>query len=183
MMDHPAIAFLRKLDGSADAKFNIETYTDVRKGGGKPKPDPLARRFAGLSFDGVSDLLPTLNGLNERGAGVFVAVNEFDGQRGRENLLRVRGVHADLDGVDGNTLETLRTRLKPTLEVQTSSPQHWHFYWLLKPGEILTVEDAEGINRGLVDLGADPAAVDTARLLRLPGFRHMKNRKNGEQHA
>ena len=182
-MDHPAIAFLRKLDGSANAKFNIETYTDVEKGGRKPKPDPLARRFANLSFVDVSNLLPELSKLNDRGAGVFVAVNEFDGQRRRENLLRVRGVHADLDGVGDSDLETLRSRLKPTIEVRTSSARHWHFYWLLKPGEILTVEDAEAFNRGLVALGADQAAIDVTRLLRLPGFRHMKNRKHGEQHA
>jgi hypothetical protein len=182
-MEHPAISFLRKLDGSANAKFNIETYTDVEKGGTKPKPDPLARRFADLSLDDVSYQLPDLNRLNDKGAGVFVAVNEFDGHRQRQNLIKVRGVHADLDGVNDSDLETLRARLKPTIEVRTSSPRHWHFYWLLKPGEIMTVEDSEAINRGLVALGADPAAVDAARLLRLPGFRHMKNKKRGEQHA
>jgi hypothetical protein len=32
------------------------------------------------------------------------------------------------------------------------------------------------INRGLVALGADRAATDFSRQLRLPGFRHMKYR-------
>ena len=182
-MDHPAIAFLRKLDASLGAKFNIETYTDAAKGGEKPKPDPLSRRFPDLSLDDVVALLPTLKDLNDEGAGVFVAVNGFDGHRRRENLTRVRGVHADLDGVENDALEALRARLKPTIEVQTSSPTHWHFYWCLAPGEVLTADQAEAINRGLVALGADPAAVDIARLLRLPGFRHMKNATQGEQHA
>lgn len=183
MMEHPAIAFMRKLDASSEAKFNIETHTDVAKGGEKPKPDPLSRRYAGLSLDDVVARLPILEDLNTQGAGVFVAVNEFDGQRRRENLTRVRGVHADLDGVENDTLEALRATLRPTIQVQTSSPKHWHFYWLLAPSEKLTAEQAEAINRGLVDLGADPAAVDVARLLRLPGFRHMKTAKQEEQHA
>ncbi|MHA7852518.1 DNA-primase RepB domain-containing protein [Roseovarius sp.] len=182
-MDHPAIAFLRKLDASPVARFNIEVYTDAAKSGEKPKLDPLSRRCAGLSLDDVVARLPTLEDLNEQGAAIYVAVNEFDGHRRRENLVRVRGVHADLDGVENDTLEAIRARLKPTIEVQTSSPQHWHFYWLLAPGETLAAEQAEAINRGLVELGADPAAVDVARLLRLPGFRHMKHAEQGEQHA
>lgn len=182
-MDHPAIAFLRKLDASSEAKFNVETYTDAAKGGEKPRPDPLAQRFSDLSLDDVADRLPELTTLNNKGAGVFIAVNGFDGHRQRDNLTRVRGVHADLDGVENDALEALRARLKPTIEVQTSSPTHWHFYWLLAPGEVLTADQAEAINRGLVALGADRAAVDVARLLRLPGFRHMKNATQGEQHA
>ena len=182
-MDHPAIAFLRKLDASSEAKFNIETYTDVAKGGKKPRSDPLAQRFSDLSLDDVADRLPELTALNNKGAGIFVAVNGFDGHRRRENLTRLRGVHADLDGIENDTLEALRARLKPSIEVQTSSPMHWHFYWLLAPGETLAAEQAEAINRGLVSLGADCAAVDVARLLRLPGFRHMKNATQGERHA
>lgn len=182
-MDHPAIAFLRKLDASSEAKFSIETYTDVAKGAEKPRPDPLARRYSDLSLDDAADRLPELTALNNKGAGVFVAVNAFDGHRRRENLAKVRGVHADLDGVENDALEALRARLKPTIEVQTSSPRHHHLYWILAPGETLTADQAEAINRGLVALGADRAAVDVARLLRLPGFRHMKNATQGEQHA
>jgi hypothetical protein len=183
MMDHPAIAFLGKLDASPDARFNIETYSDVPKCGKKPKPDRLSKRFPALTIKDVEGLIPKLEALNSGGAGIFIAVNEFDGHRRRENLVRVRGVHADLDGVENDTLEALRARLRPTIEVQTSSPKHWHFYWLLAPGETLASEQAEAINRGLVELGADPAAVDVTRLLRLPGFRHMKHAKQGEQYA
>lgn len=182
-MDHPAIVFLRKLDGSPNSKFNIETYTDGVKGEVKPKPDPLMRRFADLSLDDVAEQLATLEEVNAEGAAIYVAVNEFDGHRGGDNLKRVRGVHADLDGVEITTLEAIRGVLCPTIEVQTSSPRHWHFYWLLAPNETITAAQAEAINRGLVDLGADPAAVDIVRLLRLPGFKHMKNAKQGGQHA
>jgi hypothetical protein len=176
-MAHPAISFLGLLDPSRGAQFNIETYTDVPKGGSKPKPDVLAKRFPGLTIIDVEEVLPKLETLNARGAGIFVAVNQFNGQRNKTNLSRVRGVHADFDGVDQDTLDTVRAILRPTIEVQTSGPMNWHFYWLLHEGETMTPSTAEDINRHLVQLGADPAAIDITRLLRLPGFKHMKNQR------
>ena len=171
---HPALQFLQLLDPGADATFNIETYTDLPKGAVKPKPDPLGNRFANRSIALVEGLVAQLERLNERGAAVYVAVNEFKGQREKANLVRVRGVHADMDGTSKAALDAVRLRLKPTIEVQSSGPGNWHFYWLLETGEVITAEMAEAINRGLAKLGADPAAVDISRLLRLPGFRHMK---------
>lgn len=176
MMAHPAIAFLRILDPNPSARFGIETYTDVPRGGGKPKPDHAGRQFDGLSIDEVEALLPQLESLNKLGAGVFVAVNEFDGRRRKDHLSRVRGVHADLDGVDDKKLSKIRSILSPTIEVQTSGPYNRHFYWLLAQGETIDVTLAVQINRSLIALGADPAATDITRLLRLPGFKHMKNR-------
>ena len=176
MMAHPAISFLRILDPNPSARFGIETYTDVPKGENKPKPDPAGRQFNDLSIDEVEGLLPKLESINELGAGVFVAVNEFDGRRRKDNLSRVRGVHADLDGVDDQTLAKIRDILPPTIEVQTSGPHNRHFYWLLEPGTTMDMIQAVQINRRLIACGADPAATDITRLLRLPGFKHMKNR-------
>jgi hypothetical protein len=143
----------------------------------KPKPDVLANRFPCLTIVDVEKVLRKLDTFNAQGAGIFVAVNEFDGQRAKANLSRVRGVHADFDDVDVVMLEKVRAILRPTIEVQTSGPRHWHFYWLLNDGEKMMPSMAEDINRGLVQLGADPAAIDIARLLRLPGFKHMKNQR------
>jgi len=42
------------------------------------------------------------------------------------------------------------------------------------------IDTIENINRSLVKLGADPAAIDVSRLLRLPGFKHMKYRAEGQ---
>ena len=178
-MEHPAISFLRLLDPAPSARYIVECYTDVKPKGAKPKPDPLGRQFKGQSLAEVETLLPKLTDLNARGAGIFTAVNAFDGRRHRKNLVGVRGVHADLDGVEQDVLDDIRSRLKPTLEVKTSGPGNWHFYWLLSEGELLSVEKTEAINRGLAELGADAAAVDVTRLLRLPGFYHMKSAKAG----
>jgi len=176
---HPAIEFLHNLDPSSDASFNLETYTDLPKGEAKPRPDPLVRRHPNLSIEQVTAEIPELEAINARGAGVFVAVNQCQGQRSKAAVVRIRGVHADFDGVPEEQLAAIRQRLQPTIEVQSSSAENYHFYWLLKEGESLPSDMAEAINRGLVELGADPAATDISRLLRLPGFRHMKQRTGG----
>jgi hypothetical protein len=173
-MTHSALLFLRHLDPSPIENFNIEAFTDVPKGATKPKPDRLCRRYANLSLDEVKALIPELETLNRAGAAIYFTVNQCDGQRSKANIVRVRGVHADLDDVSEKILSSIREILKPTLEVQSSGPTNFHFYWLLASGEEMSVDLAEATNRGLTELGADPAATDVSRLLRLPGFRHMK---------
>ena len=170
-MTHPAIEFLRLLDPSPEARFSIEAYTDKKD---KPKPDPLSKRFANCSHEQVITLLPELQVMNDEGAAIYIAVNEFDGQR---------KIDHDLDGASEEQLEELREILPPTIAVQSSSAEKQHWYWLLTEGEILDADSAKAINQTLVGLGADPAAVDVARLLRLPGFRHMKRFSKGEQNA
>ncbi|WP_394730006.1 DNA-primase RepB domain-containing protein [Altererythrobacter sp. GH1-8] len=176
-MRHPTLIFLDLLDHRDEARFNIETYTDLPKGTAKANPDPLLGRHPNKSREEVEALLPEIEAANEAGAGIFIAVNEFNGQRRKENLTRIRGIHADMDGASPDVLEAIRTKLPPTLEVETSGPANLHFYWLLEDGEAIDLETAEALNRRLVDMGADRAAIDVSRLLRLPGFRHMKYRE------
>lgn len=176
-MSHPAVKFLTYLDPSPSATFNIETFTDLPKGAQKPKPDPLCTRRANLSLVMVAEIIPELANLNAAGAAVCVVVNQCEGQRSKEAVSRIRGVHADFDGVSDQTLAAVRARLKPTIEVQSSTSDRCHFYWLLQEGETMSADLAETINRGLVELGADPASTDVSRMLRLPGFRHMKYRE------
>ena len=172
--------FLSAMDSSPTATFNIECYTDVPKGADKPKPDRLMERHANLSLADIEARLPHLEALNAQGAGIFFAVNEFDGNRQKGNLTKVRGVHADLDGVDEAAREALAARLPPSMAVETSGPDHQHWYWLTDEGETLAQDQAEAINRSHVAYGADKAAVDVTRLLRVPGFRHMKRRESGD---
>ncbi|MBM3385254.1 MAG: hypothetical protein FJY40_08985, partial [Betaproteobacteria bacterium] len=171
---HAALGFIANLDPTPDAIFTIETYTDNPKGASRPKPDPLSSQFPGLSAQEIEGLMPALTALNERGAGIFIARNEFAGPRRAALVKRVRGVHADLDGISDEQLSRITARLRPTLVVQTSSPDRLQLYWTLAPDEVLTPDETKKINQSLVQYGADPAAVDVSRLLRLPGFRHMK---------
>ena len=174
---HPALHFLRHLDPDPEATFNIETFTDLPKGAKKPEPDPLCRRYANLTLSRVAQITPGLDELNAAGAAVYVMVNECKGQRKKSKVSRIRGIHADFDGISEGVLAIVRDRLPPTIEVQSSDPGNVHFYWLLSEGEELDTGTAEAINRHLVELGADKSAVDVSRLLRLPGFRHMKYRQ------
>ena len=182
-MTHPAIAFLKLLDPSPDARFNIETFADVAKGVERQKHDPLLRRHPDRTSGDVEALIPVLTKLNEKGAAVYIAVNQFRGQRKKKNLAYVRGVHADFDDVTAEQTAALRKTLEPTIVVQSSSAAKQHWYWLLSGDDEMSCDVAESINRGLVSMGADKAAIDITRLLRLPGFRHMKNFAGGKSNA
>ena len=175
IMIHSAIEFLMELDQSLDATFNIEHYTDLPKGQPKPKQDSLIGRYANLSLADVEQLLPRLMKINEQGAGIFVARNQCDGHRNEQNVSRVRGVHADMDDVTPAQIEAVIRVLEPSIIVQSSSQNRCQLYWQLADGEELSKDEAKSINQCLAQhYGADPAAVDVSRLLRLPGFMHMK---------
>jgi hypothetical protein len=176
-MPHPALEFLNFLDPAPLARFNIETYTDGKE---KQERDPLSRRFPTQSFRDVEVLLPELQSMNTCGAAIYVAVNEFNGPRKLENLRHVRGVHADLDEASSDELCNLRETLAPSLVVQSSTCKKQHWYWLLADGEELSAETTKAINQAIAVLGADSAAVDVARLLRLPGFQNMKHHPEGK---
>jgi hypothetical protein len=110
----------------------------------------------------------------ERGAGVFVTVNESDG-RGRraDQIIRVRAIWQEDDsGFDGVY------PLEPSFIVETS-PGHRHVYWLVSdhwPADAQGVCDFNGImERVVADYGSDPNAKDIARVLRVPGFCHRKD--------
>jgi putative DNA primase/helicase len=180
MTAHPAIDFLRALAPFPEARFSVQTFTDLPKGQKKPVPDPLCKQYQNLTLDAVATLIPNLTALNEQGAGVFVARNLCDGPRRERNVTRVLGVHADMDGVTEDQIERLTATLAPSISVQTSRPGHFQLYWQLANGELLEKDEAKRINQSLVEYGADQAAVDVSRLLRIAGFRHMKYQDQGE---
>ena len=180
-MTHPAIEFLQHLDPAENATFNIEHYTDLPKGMLKPKSDALSGRYSDLTLPQIKEKLPELQSINDKGAGIFVAVNQFTGHRKIENLTRVRGIHADMDDVTEDQLTHLSKILQPSIVVQSSSSTRFQLYWLLGNGDTLISAETKLINQSLAQYhGADKAAVDVARLLRLPGFKHMKHRAEGK---
>lgn len=180
-MTHPAIEFLQHLDPSENATFNIEHYTDLPKGLAKPKIDGLSGRYANLTLMQVADKLTELQAINDKGAGIFVAVNRFNGHRKVENVSLVRGIHADMDDVTEDQLAALAKNLQPSIVVQSSSASRCQVYWLTNADDTLTSAETKAINQYLAQhYGADKAAVDVARLLRLPGFKHMKYRAEGK---
>ena len=149
--------FLTLLDEQAEG-FTFQCLDDSGQG-----RSPLARVFNGS----LTQWRAKLEALNRNGAGVFVAVNETDlNGRKRENVRRVRAVWADLDSPE------IRPEwpLEPHIVVE-SSPGKQHVYWLC---EGLEMGQFGGIMARVASYGADPAATDLARVLRLPGFYHRK---------
>jgi len=107
--------------------------------------------------------------LNQIGAGVFITVNKTDGsgKRKAENITDVRALFVDSDTGDLPPLE-----LPPSIIVQSRNGQHG--YWLLPSGEPL--DSFTSAQKALVHhLGTDPAIHDLPRVMRLPGFIHMKD--------
>jgi len=113
-----ATRFLQLLDATAD-KFEFRTFDDDKERSDKT----LTRTFYGS----LTQHTAKLQQLNDRGAGVFIVVNETDGRgRENENIKRVRAVYADLDG---SPLDPILTHsIKPHIIVE-SSPGKWHCYW------------------------------------------------------
>ena len=154
--------FLKLLGGDENGEFAFQTFDDNPGG----KNASLARVLLGSLDTHVNDLV----GLQRRGAGAFVMVNEGDGLgRKMVNVTRVRMLFVDLDGAPVDP--ALHWVLPPSIVVE-SSPQKWHCYW--RVGDCKK-EDFKGIQRRLLArFDGDPMVVDLPRVLRLPGFFHQK---------
>ena len=103
--------------------------------------------------------------------------NGADG-RTKENIREVRHLYLDLDTGGQNTLDAIRNSLEvpvPNFVLDTSPDKH-QVVWRV---EGFRTEEAEPMLRAMASqFGGDPAATDSTRVLRLPGF---ANRKYDEQ--
>ena len=109
--------------------------------------------------------------LNERGAGVFVAINTFNkNSRRKENLSTLRAVWQEDDSKGSAPIP----ELEPSIVVETSKGKY-HRYWIL---------DTPSVNVGLWSsimgvmvskFKSDKNAKDVSRVMRLPGFYHNKD--------
>jgi len=118
---------------------------------------------------------------NSAGADIFIGMNPLkDGSysRTKDNVREVRHVYLDLDTGGQDALEAIRNSLEvpaPNFVLDTSRDKH-QVVWKV---EGLDQEQAESMLRAIVDqFGGDPAATDSTRVLRLPGF---ANRKYNEE--
>ena len=110
----------------------------------------------------------------ELGFGIFLTVNAFNGPRRKANLVRVQAVAVDMDaGSQHEQAERLRrSPLVPTSIVETKrgfqaywrvhdvQPEHWN---------------AIVLERLVPYFGADKNARDVCRILRAPGYLHLKD--------
>ena len=107
---------------------------------------------------------------NKRGYGVFVCVNETDGEgRKKENITTVRAMFIDVD----KGVPNLEGLAKPSMIVQSSETGKNHYYWRLKHDESKS-EWETNMPHLIKQTGADVVVKDLPRVLRVPGFWHLK---------
>jgi hypothetical protein len=169
--------FLAALDPSPDARWCFQTFTDdkqkrkaraeenkVRKKQGKP---PLKDPLAAWRYGTLAEHADWLVKQNARGAGIYVTVNETDGNGRKEtNIKRIRAPFVDLDG---SPIEPVNNaEAKPHIVVE-SSPGRFHAYWSFIGRIPLKV--FEPLQKGLATrFKGDPAVHDLPRVMRMPGF-------------
>ena len=154
--------FLTALDDEAEF-WTFQTFDDSGQKRGK---------LTAVLHGDIEELFNRLDSLNANGAGVYVTVNETDG-KGREtdNIVRVRAGFADFDPPK-TAAAPASYPLEPVIVVESSPGKH-HAYWT---ADDLALDDFENQQRGIAAaLGSDTAPHDLPRVMRLPGFRHMKD--------
>ena len=122
-------------------------------------------------------LAPELTKANEAGANVYLSVNpllEGAMNRRKEDVEEVRHLFLDFDAKAPEAIVgMLQSGRVPRInEIIRTSPDKAQALWRVSD---FTKDAAESMMKGLVSaFGADPAATDVARVMRLPGFTNRK---------
>jgi hypothetical protein len=123
---------------------------------------------------------------NTNGADMYLGMNPLRDNastRTKDDIERIRHVYVDLDHGGDAALEVLeRSDLVPRPNyVLNTSPQKFQVIWKV---EGMTVDEAEALNQAMVrEFDGDPAATDSTRVLRLPGFANKKYEVDFYVHA
>jgi hypothetical protein len=118
-----------------------------------------------------NDVFEDLCNLNQSGYNIFVTINKTDGKDVKGiNVNEVRALFADFDNTPLSNLD--RIHLKPSFIVNTS-PEKYHAYWLI---DECPLKQFTPIQQKLARiLESDPAVCDLGRIMRVPGFYHLKS--------
>lgn len=157
--------YIQTLTGSPDTVLDWRCIHDQRK-------DLPAHNYRGS----LADVWQTLTGYNANGYGIFCNINAMDGVgRDLANVAYIRTHVVDLDNVlsaQANYEKAAVSHPQPHFAVQ-SSPGKFHIYWLVEPyagNEFYTLMQRK--LRQLYD--GDRNVIDATRVLRVPGFYHLK---------
>jgi len=126
--------------------------------------------FSSISHRLCETVLDKLCQYNDKGAGVFLLINEGDGRgRKRDNIHKVRAVFVDLDGAPIEPV--IAAGLEPHIIVE-SSPGKYHAYWLVHD---CSLDEFGALQKGLAaKFDGDSSVHDLPRVMRIPGFYHRK---------
>ncbi|RUW47671.1 hypothetical protein EOA32_28105 [Mesorhizobium sp. M1A.F.Ca.ET.072.01.1.1] len=157
--------FLTLLD--SDPEFTFQTFDDD-----EARQD---RKLTKTLHGTLAQHGDTLKRLNAAGAGIFFTVNKTDGSGDRksENIVGIRALYVDKD--NGPVDDVLKHTMPPHIVVKTSGHKG-HAYFRIEPGTLDLADFRSSQKRLIETFGSDPAVHDLPRVMRLPGFLHMKNR-------
>lgn len=142
----------------ADREATYLTLPEAPGGGGGPQ----------LFHGALAEGLPDVEAANRAGHGIFIMVNEGDGRgRATKNVTRVRALFVDLDGAP--LPESVIPA--PHIVVETS-PGRYHLYWVVEDVPLERFSELQIALAALFD--GDPAVSDLPRVMRVPGFYHLK---------
>lgn len=114
---------------------------------------------------------------NKEGRGIFFSVNKAPtGERKKEHCAGINAWFAESDTLSAEEQwqRIIACPLEPSFVVR--SKKSFHIYWLSTDG---TKERFEEVQNGLIKyFDGDPAMKDIVRVLRVPGFNHMKDPAN-----
>ena len=114
---------------------------------------------------------------NAHGSDIYVSLNTFqDHARGRTkaDLKEIRHLYLDLDEDGARKLAAIHhdTAVPTPNYVLNTSPEKYQVIWRV---EGIGQDEAEALLRGLAQrFGGDPAATDSTRVFRVPGFANKK---------
>lgn len=156
--------FLEVLSRKKAEEFTFLTFADDKA---MPESNRLTRAFFGTLSEHSEELLE----LNRQGAGVFVTANRTSGvSRKVDDIISTRACFVDSDS--GNLPPSLP--LAPTLRIQTARGEH--AYWCFNIEQPKAIFSELQI-RLIENLGTDRTIKDPSRVMRIPGFFHLKNPK------
>src|SRR5271167_831640 len=114
---------------------------------------------------------------NANGSDIYIGQNPLRkdaSTRTKEDIESIRHVYLDLDHGGPEALESVENSSvvpKPNYAL-TSSPGKFQVIWKV---EGMSLNEAEGLLHAMArEFGGDPAATDSTRVLRLPGFANKK---------
>lgn len=162
--------FFDALTGSTDKPITFQLFTDDKKlipigKDGKKGKDPRATHLHVKRGSVYADL----HKKQKEFCGIYAMVNSGDGKgRSNKNVVKVNALFIDLDG---SPWEPAATALKPHMRVE-SSRGRWHLYWLVKDCDL---DQFKPIQQAIArKYDGDKSCCDLSRVLRVPGFFHLK---------
>ncbi len=111
---------------------------------------------------------------NAKSWGVFMTLNTFDGPRRKENLIQINAWAVDMDvgTKPQQRARLLSSPLVPSMIVETK--RGYQAYWIARDAKA-EHWNAVVLERLVPYFGADKNARDLCRILRVPGFDHLKD--------